>query len=110
MAIYRTMDWVLNTRIQVAGYSSCPVCNHVNLIHPTSVLKVNPFTGKPFHLVTPGLPNDGLFNPYSTSDFPSYESWFCVDNGHIFRQPAFLPASEYQGFTPETPGDPAREF
>jgi hypothetical protein len=111
MAIYPRKDYTQETPgFQVDGYNCCPICQHINLIYPTSVLKVNPFTGKPFHLPPRDSQKDSIWYPYNTSDFPSYNSWFCVDNGHIFRQPGFVTTSNYSGFIPVASGDVQWQF
>lgn len=111
MATYRRKGYVTQAPgFPVDGYMCCPFCQHINLIFPTSTLKVNPFTGKPFHEPPTNSLNDSLWYPFNSTDFPTYNSWFCVDNGHIFRQPGFIPTSDYTGFTPEDSGDIQRQF
>lgn len=114
MANYKRRDELIGTPgLFVDGYNCCPICSSINLMYPTSALTVNPFTGKPFGESQNG--SDGqptsLWNPFNNNDFPTYNSWFCVTNGHIFRLPAFLPASDYAGLgAVNASGDISRQF
>jgi len=114
LAIYPRRDTLVSCPgLYVDGYNCCPICNQIELIYPTSILRVNPFTGKPFHEPRANDTDEirSLWNPFNNDDFPTYNSWFCVTNGHIFRKPAFLPGSDYAGLAAvSASGDIQREF
>lgn len=104
MPLFPRRDWVINTRIQVDGYNACPFCNHTNLFKPASALKVDN-SGQPF------FEHNSLWDIIPDTNFPTYGSWYCMDNGHRFRTPAFVAKQDiYGGFTPEASGVTQAEF